>query len=32
MDVVFGIPDNYRSEDIMFHIAPFKRGYHALLG
>ncbi|XP_020182069.1 uncharacterized protein [Aegilops tauschii subsp. strangulata] len=32
MDVVSGTPDNYRSEEVTFHIAPFKSGYHALLG
>jgi hypothetical protein len=32
LDVVFGTPDNYRSEEIAFHIIPFKSGYHALLG
>src|SRR3954466_15326100 len=32
LDVVFGTPDNYRSEEVMLHVAPFSRGYHALLG
>jgi hypothetical protein len=32
LDVVFGTPDNYRSEEVTFHIVPFKSGYHALLG
>src|SRR3989337_3509325 len=32
LDVVFGTPDNYRSEELLFHIVPFKSGYHALLG
>src|SRR3954463_8382980 len=32
LDVVFGTPDNYRSEQITFQVAPFKSGYHALLG
>ena len=32
LDVVFGTPDNYRSEEVMFHVAPFSSGYHALLG
>ena len=31
LDVVFGTPDNYRSEEITFHVAPFSSGYHALL-
>ena len=32
LDVVFGTPENYRSEELLFHVAPFKNGYHALLG
>ena len=32
LDVVFGTPENYRSEEITFQVAPFSRGYHALLG
>ena len=32
LDVVFATPDNYRSEEITFHVAPFSSGYHALLG
>ena len=32
LDVVFGSPDNYRSEEVMFQVAPFSSGYHALLG
>jgi hypothetical protein len=32
LDVVFGTPENYRSEELLFHIVPFKSGYHALLG
>jgi hypothetical protein len=32
LDVVFGSPDNFRSEDLIFDIAPFCSGYHALLG
>ena len=32
LDVVFGTPDNYRSEEVTFHVAPFSSGYHALLG
>ena len=32
LDVVFGTPDNYRSEEITFQVAPFSSGYHTLLG
>ena len=32
LDVVFGTPKNYRSEEITFQVAPFSSGYHALLG
>lgn len=32
LDVVFGMPENYRSEEITFQVAPFSSGYHALLG
>ena len=32
LDVVFGTPENYRSEEITFQVAPFNGGYHALLG
>ena len=32
LDVVFGSPDNFRSEEKIFDIAPFRSGYHALLG
>ena len=32
LDVVFGTPDNYRSEEITFQVGPFNSGYHALLG
>src|SRR4051812_23912864 len=32
LDVVFGTPDNYRSEQITFQVVPFKSGYHAILG
>ena len=31
LDVVFGTPENYRSEEITFQVAPFTSGYHALL-
>ena len=26
------MPENYRSEEITFQVAPFNSGYHALLG
>ena len=32
LEVVFGSPDNFRSERLTFHIAPFRSGYQALLG
>ena len=32
MEVVFGSPDNFQSEDLIFDIVPFRSGYHALLG
>ena len=32
LDVVFGTPENYRSEEITFQVAPFSSGYHTLLG
>ena len=32
MDVVFDTPENYRSEEFLFHVVPFNSGYHALLG
>ena len=28
----FATPENYRSEEITFQVAPFNSGYHALLG
>ena len=31
-EVIFGFPDNFRSDNLMFHIAPFQSGYQALLG
>ena len=31
-NVVFGTPENYRSKEITFQVAPFSSGYHALLG
>ena len=30
--MVFGTPENYRSEEITFQVAPFNSGYDALLG
>ena len=30
--VIFGFPDNFRSENLTFHVAPFQSGYQALLG
>jgi len=32
LEVTFGSPDNFRSEKLTFHIAPFIRSYQALLG
>ena len=32
LDVVFSTPDNYRSEEITFQVAPFSSGYHTVLG
>jgi len=32
LEVVFGSPDNFRSEDLIFDIVPFRSGYHSLLG
>ena len=32
LEVTFGSPDNFRSEDLLFTIAPLESGYHALLG
>jgi hypothetical protein len=31
LEVVIGLPDNFRSEDLIFDIVPFRSGYHALL-
>ena len=31
LDVVFGSPDNFRSEELIFDIVPFRSGYHTLL-
>ena len=30
--MVFGCPDNFQSEELIFEIIPFRSGYHALLG
>ena len=32
LKVIFGFPDNFCSENLTFHIAPFQSGYQALLG
>ena len=32
LEVVVGSPDNFRSEELIFDIVPFRSGYHALLG
>ena len=32
LQVVFGSPDYFRSEELTFDIAPFRSGYHTLLG
>ena len=29
--MTFGSPDNFRSEELLFTIAPLQNGYHALL-
>ena len=31
LEVIFSFPDNFRSENLTFHIAPFQSGYQALL-
>ena len=31
LEVVFGSPDNFSSEELIFDIVPFCSGYHALL-
>ena len=31
-EVLFGSSDNFRREKLVFHIAPFKSSYQALLG
>ena len=30
--MVFGSPDNFQSEELIFNLVPFHNGYHALLG
>ena len=32
LEVIFGFPNNFRSENLTFHIASFQSGYQALLG
>ena len=32
LELVFGSPENFRSEELIFDIVPFRSGYHALLG
>ena len=32
LEVVFGSPYNFRSEELIFDIVSFRNGYHALLG
>ena len=32
LEVVFGSPDNFRNEELIFDTVPFRSGYHALLG
>ena len=32
LEVVFGSPDNFRSEELIFNIVPFRSGYHTMLG
>ena len=32
LEVIFSFPDNFRSENLTFHIALFQSGYQALLG
>ena len=32
LEVVFGSPDNFRSEELIFDVVPFCSSYHALLG
>ena len=32
LEVIFGSPDNFQSEELIFDIVPIRSGYHALLG
>ena len=32
LEVTFGKPENYRTEDISFEVVPFKSAYHAIFG
>ena len=32
LEVVFGSPENFRSEELIFDIVPFQSGYHTLIG
>ena len=32
LEDIFGSPDNFQSEDLIFDIFPFRKSYHALLG
>src|SRR3954467_2829463 len=32
LEVIFGSPNNFRREELIFDIVPFCSGYHALLG
>ena len=32
LEVVFGSPENYRTEELIFEIVPFHSDYQALLG
>ena len=32
LEVVFGSPENYRIEELIFEIVPFRSDYQALLG
>ena len=32
LEVVFGSPENFRIEELIFDIVPFRSGYHAPLG
>ena len=32
LELIFGFPDNFRSKNLTFQIAPFQSGYQALHG